>query len=45
MPKTSAPLLILLLAGVLFVASGQAPGAGPRSISPLLHTLLVPRSR
>jgi len=26
MPKTSAPLLILLLAGVLFVASGQAPG-------------------
>jgi hypothetical protein len=26
MPKTSAPILILLLAGVLFVASGQAPG-------------------
>jgi hypothetical protein len=25
MPKTSTPLLILLLAGVLFVASGQAP--------------------
>lgn len=24
MPKTSAPILILLLAGVLFVASGQA---------------------
>ena len=26
MPKTSAPILFLLLAGVLFVASGQAPG-------------------
>ena len=25
MPKTSAPVLILLLVGLLFVASGQAP--------------------
>lgn len=36
MPKTSAPLLILLLAGVLFVASGQAPGK-PHGVLSVLH--------
>jgi hypothetical protein len=36
MPTTSAPLLILLLAGVLFVASGQAP-AKPHGILTVLH--------
>jgi len=36
MPKTSAPLLILLLAGVLFVASGQAPGK-PHGVLSALH--------
>jgi hypothetical protein len=36
MPKTSAPILILLLAGLLFVASGQAP-AKPHGILSVLH--------
>jgi len=36
MPKTFAPILILLLAGLLFVASGQAP-AKPHGILTVLH--------
>ena len=36
MPKTSVPISILLLAGVLFVASGQAPGKTPGVLS-VLH--------
>ena len=36
MPKLSAPLFILLLAGVLFVASGQAPGK-PHGLLSVLH--------
>ena len=36
MPKTSAPILILLLAGVLFVASGQAP-AKTHGVLSVLH--------
>ena len=35
MPKTSAPILILLLAGVLFVASGQA--GKPHGVLSVLH--------
>ena len=36
MPKTFAPILILLLAGVLFVASGQAP-AKTHGVLSVLH--------
>ena len=36
MRKTSAPILILLLAGLLFVASGQVP-AKPHGILAVLH--------
>lgn len=36
MHKTSAPILFLLLAGLLFVASGQAP-ARPHGILSVLH--------
>jgi len=36
MPKVSAPLLILLLSGVLFVASGQAP-AKTHGVLSVLH--------
>ena len=36
MPKTSAPILILLLSGVLFVASGQASGK-PHGVLSVLH--------
>jgi len=36
MSKTSAPILILLLAGVLFVASGQAP-AKTHGVLSVLH--------
>ena len=36
MHKTSAPILILLLAGVLFVASGQAP-AKTHGVLSVLH--------
>ena len=36
MPKLSAPFFILLLAGVLFVASWQAPGK-PHGLLSVLH--------
>jgi hypothetical protein len=36
MPKTSSPILILLLVGILFVASGQAPGK-PHGVLSVLH--------
>jgi hypothetical protein len=36
MPKTTVPTVILLLACVLFVASGQAPGT-PHGVLSVLH--------